>query len=382
MKKINNAKLFRQALESAQAVCERAANGDLEARITETQAFGDLAPFLIAINKMLDQVDAYVRESSASLQYASERKYFRPFLLRGMRGDFQRGAEVINAARDTMKQRHELTEGFQQTVSSVIGVVSEAASSLEQTANDMSQDAETTHSQSLTVSAASEQAAASAQSVAASTEELTASIGEISRQSEQSLAAADVVGDDVQRASDAARELGEAAQRIEQVALFIKDIAGQTNLLALNATIEAARAGEAGKGFAVVAGEVKALASQVTEATSDIEGHINAILGASNQTGTAIEDIDTRMRDVREVTSAIATAIQQQSDATSEISNNVQQTAGGAQEISGSVVQITAASEKTGSGAKAVLESARGLTQEADQLRASIKDFLERIEAA
>lgn len=56
--------------------------------------------------------------------------------------------------------------------------------------------------------------------------------------------------------------------RVSGVAEQINAIARQTNLLALNATIEAARAGEAGKGFAVVAGEVKALASQTSEATT------------------------------------------------------------------------------------------------------------------
>jgi methyl-accepting chemotaxis protein len=373
---------YQRAFQTAQAVCQRAADGDLEARITNTQEFGELSPFLVAINKLLDQVDAYVRESAASLEYASQNKYFRPFLLRGMRGDFQRGAEVINTARETMKHRHDLTEEFQETVSKVVDVVSAAATTMESTATGMAEDAQTTHSQSLTVASASEQAAMGAQSVAASTEQLTASIGEIGRQSEQSMAAAETVVAETNQASAAAKELEEAAQRIEQVANFIKDIASQTNLLALNATIEAARAGEAGKGFAVVASEVKTLAGQVADATSDIEGHIASILGASQRTGKSIRDIDTRMQDVREVTSAIASAIQQQSAATEEISTNVQQTAGGAKEISSSVSQITEASEKTGDGAKAVLESARGLSQEADQLSSSVKEFLEKIEAA
>ena len=60
----------------------------------------------------------------------------------------------------------------------------------------------------------------------------------------------------------------------------------RTNLPVTDA-IEAARAGDAGRGFAVVAAEVKALAAQTAQATSEIGGQIAEIrygrLGDCNQ---------------------------------------------------------------------------------------------------
>jgi methyl-accepting chemotaxis protein len=77
--------------------------------------------------------------------------------------------------------------------------------------------------------------------------------------------------------SESIERLVETSQSIGKMVGIIQSIAKRTNLLALNASIEAARAGEAGRGFNIVAGEVKHLAQQTAQATSDIRRQITAI---------------------------------------------------------------------------------------------------------
>ncbi|ONI39185.1 hypothetical protein AN639_11110 [Candidatus Epulonipiscium fishelsonii] len=77
------------------------------------------------------------------------------------------------------------------------------------------------------------------------------------------------------------------SQEINNIIGLITKISDQTSLLALNASIEAARAGELGKGFAVVANEIKTLAGQSYEATSEISNILGTIQDQITQTKDA-----------------------------------------------------------------------------------------------
>jgi len=82
----------------ATRVCTSASKGDLEARILNIDEKSELAPMLHAINHMLDMTDAFVREAGASLDFASQGKYFRRVLPHGFLGSFKQTAKTINEA--------------------------------------------------------------------------------------------------------------------------------------------------------------------------------------------------------------------------------------------------------------------------------------------
>ncbi|MGJ3250801.1 MAG: methyl-accepting chemotaxis protein [Elainellaceae cyanobacterium] len=85
------------------------------------------------------------------------------------------------------------------------------------------------------------------------------------------------------------KRLGESSQKISNVVNLISGFAAQTNMLALNASIEASRAGEGGKGFAVVAEEVRELARQSADATTEIEKLVAGIQAETNEVVLAME---------------------------------------------------------------------------------------------
>ena len=174
----------------------------------------------------------------------------------------------------------------------------------------------------------------------------------------------------------------DAAQKIGDVVNLINDIANQNNLLALNATIEAARAGEAGKGFAVVAGEVKNLATQAGNATDEIAAQISSMQQETNGAVSALHGIGETISKINEISTSVASAVEEQSAATQEIGRNVDQAARGTQEVTENINAVSQATSETGSAATQVLSASEELAKQAEYLKGTVENFLSDIRAA
>jgi methyl-accepting chemotaxis protein len=229
---------------------------------------------------------------------------------------------------------------------------------------------------------ASAEASGNVRDIAAAADELAASVMEIDRQVLQSNAIAEKAVGDTERTNATMQELGEAARRIGDVVKLITDIAGQTNLLALNATIEAARAGEAGRGFAVVAGEVKALAGQTAKATEDIAKQIADMQHATDRSVAAIAAVARTIRDIGEISGAIAAAVAEQGSATQEIARSVDVAARRTRDTAEEVNRVGDATDNTRTNVATVKTVAAELDQVAHRIREQVEAFSERLRAA
>ncbi len=268
---------------------------------------------------------------------------------------------------------------FEERVQQGLSDLDQAMAHVDQSAEDMNASASEACRASRTVATASEQVSATMGSMAAASDQFSASVREISRQAAQSTEiAADAVAK-AERTDVTIRGLAAVSGKIGEIVSLIHGIAAQTNLLALNATIEAARAGESGKGFTVVASEVKGLANQTAMATDEITTQVQQIQSMTLEAVDDVHVIGSVIQNMRETTTNIAIAIEQQGATTQEIAQNINEASTATRIISSGTAGLVDQTEQSTERAKGIKTASASMRDEVATVRAEVSEFLEGI---
>ncbi len=338
-------------------------------RVTEAVAAGD-AQMAVPFSERSDEIGALAR-SIAVFQ-------------RAMRKNEELNRAVVGDAETRTRRQEQMSAEiarFSADVEATLAELGRISDQMLAASSQLAGVADDASAKTARAAAASAEASGNVRDIASAADELSASVNEIDRQVAQSNAISTKAVNEAGHTNIAVKELDEAAARIGDVVKLITDIAEQTNLLALNATIEAARAGEAGRGFAVVAGEVKALAGQTSRATEEIATQIAGMQRATTRSIGAITAIKAIIREIGDISGAIAAAVTEQGAATSEIARSVETAAKRTVETAEEVNLVGGATEDTRASAGAVKAVADDLGQVAGRIRAQVDQFFERLSA-
>ncbi|MDZ7832351.1 MAG: methyl-accepting chemotaxis protein [Desulfobacterales bacterium] len=274
--------------------------------------------------------------------------------------------------RKQIKQLGQSSRHLLSSISQISTTASQLASSASETSSSISEVTTTVEEVSQTSQLATEKAEYVSKSA-----ENTARISLAGKQAtENTTAGINRIKEEMNYIAESTVKLSEQTKSIEEIINTVTDIADQSNILSVNAAIEAAKAGEQGKGFAVVAQEVKTLADQSKEATSQVRSILGDIQKATSAAVMATERGTKTVEEAIELAEQAGNAIDrlerqvnESSDAAAQITASNQQQRSGIDQLSQAMESINDATQQNLDGVKQLEDAIKGLEELAQTMR-------------
>jgi methyl-accepting chemotaxis protein len=190
------------------------------------------------------------------------------------------------------------------------------------------------------------------------------------------------IKEQVESIADMVVRLSEQSQAIGEIIATVNDLAEQSNLLAVNASIEAAKAGEQGKGFAVVAQEIRSLAAQSKQATTqvrnilfDVQKAISSAVMATELGSRAVEEGVRLSTQAGEAIDVLAQSVTESTNAAIQIAASSHQQFIGIDQVASAMENIREAALQMASSTKQAERAAHDLHNLGQRLQEIVKFY-------
>jgi methyl-accepting chemotaxis protein len=340
------ASMMQQLQVAFGEVVDAAIAGDFSKRVSAEFPDAELNTLAGSVNELVETVERGLGETGEVLGALAHTD-----LTRRVNGQYQGAFERLKTDTNAVAEKLvEIVGSLRQTSRSLRTATGEILSG----ANDLS---ERTTRQAATIeetSAAMERLAGTVVANAERAHDASKAAAGVTRSAEEG-------GEVMLRATHAMERITESSGKISNIIGLIDDIAFQTNLLALNASVEAARAGDAGKGFAVVAVEVRRLAQSAASASSDVKtlieqsgdevsggsrlvleaaGKLEAMLAAARSSNDVMDTIARESREQAASIEEVNTAVRQMDEMTQHNAALVEQTNAAIEQTEAQAVEL------------------------------------------